>query len=107
MPYLQREKNSSVTSTYAYNTPNKQPYSEFFSQQHYNNYPHSLSSNSYQRPLSHMLQFNITPHQYTYQNVPKNIIISTITSPPSVNDESSNFSQPSPSEKYSTQKPNY
>jgi len=109
MPYLQRVKNSSVTSTYAYNTPNKQPYSEFFSQQHYatNNYPHSPSSISYQRPLSHMLQFNITPHQYTSQNVPKNIISSTITSPPSVNDELSNFSQPSPSEMYSTQKPNY
>uniref|UniRef100_A0A2S2NMX0 BESS domain-containing protein n=2 Tax=Schizaphis graminum TaxID=13262 RepID=A0A2S2NMX0_SCHGA len=106
---IQRVKNSPVTSTYTYNTPNNQPYSQFYPQQNYatNNYPHSPSPISYQRPLSRMSQFNITPHQYSTQNVPKNIISSTITSPPSVNDESSNFSQPSTPEMYSTHKPNY
>ncbi|XP_050057314.1 uncharacterized protein LOC126550231 [Aphis gossypii] len=107
---IQRVKNSYVTPTYpTYNAPNNQPYSQFFPQQHYatNNHPQSISSSiSYQRPLSHMSQFNISPHQYTSQNSPKNIS-STITSPPIVNDESSNFSQPSPSEMYSAQKQNY
>ncbi|KAF0726767.1 BESS domain-containing protein [Aphis craccivora] len=40
------------------------------------------SSISYQRPLSHMSQFNISSHQYTSQNSPTNKSSSTITSPP-------------------------
>lgn len=103
-----RVKNYPVTPTYPYNTPNTQPYSPFFPQHHYatHNNPQNVSSISYQTPLSHMSHFNITP-QYTSQNVPKPMINSTITSPPSVNDEAGNFSQSPPPEIHSAQKQNY